>query len=397
MAPTAKSHVTKHTLPPRLAHADGVVYASQGRLYTLDANDGRVVREYEIRCSQLALSVVEGVIYTGVTAKVANGEYAFAYQATSAASGALLWSSPVQGRPYYAPLVIGDTVLVAVVEGTLYALDRATGRVRWRWRPDGWLAAAPVVSDGLVYVSPVVNQPDPAFVYALDVATGRLLWRTGLPETAGQRLAVHGDSLYAVIPNGGGLIALDRRDRAELWRQPLEGQPSSAPVVTNDAVYLVCARSRFNPAAWEDVPDDGGALPDPYAHSAVLVAVRAQDGAPHWERAIGAEGVVTHAGEPVAAGEAIYVGASDGALYAFDATSGAARWRTQTGGDLLSTPTVMGDTVCVGASDGYVYALDTATGQERWRTFTRTGMYTVASVRLLSIAVGEVHDAHDRP
>ncbi|MGH2485912.1 MAG: hypothetical protein ACRDHE_07870 [Ktedonobacterales bacterium] len=40
MDSAAKSLVTKHALPPRLALADGVVYASQRKLYALDATTG---------------------------------------------------------------------------------------------------------------------------------------------------------------------------------------------------------------------------------------------------------------------------------------------------------------------------------------------------------------------
>jgi outer membrane protein assembly factor BamB len=115
MDSAAKPQVTKHTLPPRLAYADGVVYASQGRLYALDASDGRIVRDYDLH-SSLDFSVVAGVIYADATAKDANGEYTFSYQATNAACGALRWRAFTSTDRYVAmsvrvgPLRLGGTV-----------------------------------------------------------------------------------------------------------------------------------------------------------------------------------------------------------------------------------------------------------------------------------------------
>lgn len=391
---SSQPHVTRHTLPPRLAYAAGVVYASQGKLYALDATDGHGIRDYDLH-SYLALTVVDDVIYTGTTTKDASGEYAYSYQATSAATGAPIWNAPVHGRPYYAPLVSDTGVLVAVVEATLYSLDRRTGIWRWRYPTEGFLGAAPVVADGMVYLSPVVNKPGTAYAHALDAATGQPRWRMGLPATTSHRLAVYGDTVYATMPNDGGLLALDRRGGARQWWQPLVSQPASTPVALDDAIYVVCSHSRFDPGIWEAAPDDGP-LPNPYVLSAVLVAMRADDGSLLWERPIGAGRGVAHAGEPVAgANGTIFVGADDGALYAYDATTGAPRWRYQTEGDKVSGPLPVGDNVYIGASDGYVYALDTAAGALRWRAFTSTAIYSVTSLRERSITVGGVHDAHD--
>jgi serine/threonine-protein kinase len=249
---------------------------------------------------------------------------------------------------------------------------------------------------GMLYVSPVVNDPNQAFVYALDASSGWQRWYRGLPESSSERLAVHSDALYVVMPNGGGLLALDRRLGVPAWRQPLEALPVSAPVALDDTVYLVASRTRLNPRVLEDFPDDATALPDPYPRSVVVVAMRAEDGTKRWEQSIGVEGAVTHAGEPVIGGaETIYVGANDGALYAFDATTGAPRWRYQTGGDQVSTPLIAGESAYVGASDGYVYALDAATGVLRWRAFTSTDVYGAASMRVGSLHIGGVKRKND--
>src|SRR5689334_17878975 len=42
------------------------------------------------------------------------------------------WTAELDGAVYGQPLVIGDTVLAATEGDTVYALDRATGKVRWQ-------------------------------------------------------------------------------------------------------------------------------------------------------------------------------------------------------------------------------------------------------------------------
>lgn len=76
-------------------------------------------------------------------------------------------------------------------------------------------------------------------------------------------------------------------------------------------------------------------------------------------------------GTPAVANETVYVGAYDGALYAFDLTTGERKWRTQLGDAIGSSP-VYYNGVCYIAvefhePDGSVAAVDAATGEVRWR------------------------------
>lgn len=376
------TQVARTILPPWLTYADGVIYASQGRLFAIEAASGRTLREYDM-CSHQAVMVSEGTIYAGVTTKNSDGDYVFAYQAVGVETGYCRWVLPVYGRPYFAPLVTDTTVVVTVVEGALYCVDRDTGAARWQQRIRGFHTAAPIIADGMVYFSPVNNGSEQAFIYALNASSGTLSWRAGLPATTSSALVVHGDNLYVAMPNGGGLLAVERAAGKRIWWQPPVAAPTSPLVATRSAVFCVCERTRFDPNAWADVADDS-ALSDPYVRTVELVGMRSADGVLLWEQSIGIEGQAPAVGEPVATDDTVFVGASDGALYAFDTTTGAPRWRYQTDGDYISTPIVTDGAVCVGASDGNIYALDPSTGALRWRTFTSTDVYSVAGVRVRS-------------
>jgi len=53
----------------------------------------------------------------------------------------------------------------------------------------------------------------------------------------------------------------------------------------------------------------------------------------------------------------LYIGSTDGAIYSLDAKTGALRWRFQTDGPVISSPTIEEGLVYVGSADRYLYAL----------------------------------------
>ena len=62
-------------------------------------------------------------------------------------------------------------VLIGSYDRTFYALDAATGEVRWRFRANGPISGSPTVLTGLVYFSTLRQR-----TYALDARSGKLVW-----------------------------------------------------------------------------------------------------------------------------------------------------------------------------------------------------------------------------
>lgn len=74
---------------------------------------------------------------------------------------------------------------------------------------------------------------------------------------------------------------------------------------------------------------------------------------------------------PTVQGDLVYVGSTDGRLYAVDRATGAERWRFQTQGPVNSSPAVVNGLVIVSSVDGNIYAVEATTGVQRWRFTTR--------------------------
>ncbi|MBN2506073.1 MAG: PQQ-binding-like beta-propeller repeat protein [Verrucomicrobia bacterium] len=70
---------------------------------------------------------------------------------------------------------------------------------------------------------------------------------------------------------------------------------------------------------------------------------------------------------PVATGNLVLAGGTDGLVRAFDTHTGKPAWTACTGGALTYPPACWRDIALAGSGDGCVYAFDLATGRTRWR------------------------------
>ena len=374
------------------AWADGVVYvgSDDGNLYAVDAASGR----------QRWMHRTGGPV-SGSPAVAGDRVYVMSYDgrlhALDAATGALQWKFATQGERRFearglhgmqprtqtfsdpfdvylsSPVVAGGAVIFGSGDGHVYAVDAASGQLRWRFATGDVVHASPAVADGRVFVGSWDGK-----LYALDAATGRELWhaQTGLdPLMANQQgfqssPAVAGDTVY-VGCRDANLYAFDARSGQEKWRFPT----GMSWVITSPAVQA-------------------GRVYFATSDSSLVHAVDAATGAPVWQQQASAYMFAS----PSLAGGVLLQGELNGSLQARDTGSGALLWEFQTEaarlnngwgltserrfnspmlyasgwhdamaigaakqsalGSFFSTPLVVGRTIYVGSADGRLYALE---------------------------------------
>ena len=70
---------------------------------------------------------------------------------------------------------------------------------------------------------------------------------------------------------------------------------------------------------------------------------------------------------PAVVAGVVYIGSTDGHLYAIDANSGTQKWKFPTKGRIVSSPAIDSGTVYFESYDGKFYAVDVATGKSKWQ------------------------------
>ncbi|MER6213092.1 outer membrane protein assembly factor BamB family protein [Streptomyces sp. NPDC001272] len=221
---------------------DGTVYVWQdARLRALDARSGLEAWSYPVgdaaSCGNVPVRVTpapDGNVYVAAGTRVLS---------VDRASGRVRWHFEAPAvflaPPAFAPgpAVTGGGVYLADYLGTVYALDAATGKDRWRIATEPRPAADPVlVAGGNVHLGAG------SALYTLDAVTGTPKWRfaaggeiTGPPVVADGR--VHFGSadhcLYTLDAAGGQLR----------WKLATGGEITGAPVAEAGVVYA-CSKDR---------------------------------------------------------------------------------------------------------------------------------------------------------
>jgi outer membrane protein assembly factor BamB len=307
-------------------------------------------------------AVVDGTVYVG---SEDNSIYAL-----GADTGDQQWSVETDERVTSSPAVVDGTVYIRNWEGNTYALDAADGTRRWVTEGDGGRRGflIPVVEDRTVYTL------TPDGLAALDTADGSKLWTADVPPPQSLSLALADGTLYYGTTDG--LIALDGADGRELWHAQGYTTSFPSPTVVDGVVYsgdretgLYALAADTGDEQWTfetdetvwsspavtdaTVDSDGSSGRTVYGASGNTVYALDADGDEQWRSPTAA----TVQASPVVVDETLYVGDTDGIVYALDATNGRERWRFETESDVLSSAAVVDDTVYVGSTDGTVYAL----------------------------------------
>jgi outer membrane protein assembly factor BamB len=280
----------------------------------------------------------------------------------------LLWHFPMADCA--SPVALDRTVYAGSGDGHVYAIDMASGDERWRFETGGAVCSSPAIAGGTLYVGSADG-----FLYALNVVSGEQRWRVPLPDgyMSGDAAVVDG---VVYVGTGDGLFAVSATTGEELWRSA-EHQVFSAPAVLDGVVYAgigtsLCALDAVDGRRrWcvDEVGDVYGvAVADGVVYMTsvdpdLVLAVEAATGRVMWHFSM-KRGFET---SPAIGDSTLYVGDSNGYVYALDRANGTELWRFKTGMEVSSSPALAGDLVYFGSDDGYLYALSAATGEEAWR------------------------------
>ena len=335
------------------------------------------------------VAVRDGVAYIGTVGGV--------FQAVRLRDHTLAWTFSA-GRPVFGgALVTDDAVYFACDNGYLFKLDRATGKESWRYdlgdarvsRVLGHSAVfdfdhagpCPVIEGGVVYIG-----SGDGSLHAVDSASGSRLWRADSGGGAKVRTDAAVDAERVFVGTlEGKLLAFSRKDGSPVWNKDVAGPVTSNPrliegmlIVGSRGSVLRAMRPENGESIWkksywgswvESTPtaiDDGLVIGSSDLRR--ITRHDLTDGKVRWRTDV--FGLAW--GQPAVHGGRVYVATSgiepyvvrhEGAVLALDGATGAIEWRwpaprcdhaMHTG--FAAGPVIDGETLLVAGLDGSLYA-----------------------------------------
>ena len=333
------------------AVANGTVYflSYDGNFYAVNAGDGKLRWKFQtggerrfaakhLHGSQPAAETMPDpfdvylsspVVWQGAVYFGCGDGNVYSLDATQ---GTLNWKFKTGDVVHASPVISAGVLYIGSWDSYFYAIDAATGKEKWRFKtgedPDVHnqvgIQSSAVVADGLVYFGCRDSN-----LYALDAATGQKRWaynNKGSWVIASP--LVQKDKIYFATSDSGMFRALDAKTGAELFSLKFSGWPTFAsPIIAGEMLYsgsqsgtLFAIDLKEQKTAWEFQTDGAKQNAATYTNA---------DGTPNYAAAYasdfyddmvaGMRKIMTVGSiyaSPVVANGVLYVGSTDGALYA---------------------------------------------------------------------------------
>jgi outer membrane protein assembly factor BamB len=224
--------------------------------------------------------------------------------------------------------------------------------VAWRFKTKNPVFSSPIISDNAVYFGGLDST-----VYAVELATGILRWKLKTNGEIRSTLTVEGEKIYLVGGNGV-LSCIHKNTGKPIWRK----------VFDNTALYIAERKYDF-----ADYFTSGALLHRNIlffgSGSGKLFAFHADTGDLLWSYQTSD---MVHS-TPVALGDKVYFGSFDGHVYALNLQSGTLVWKFRSigqqyfpKGEMAGFPVIANNSILIGSRDFNLYALDANEGRGNW-------------------------------
>jgi outer membrane protein assembly factor BamB len=318
--------------------------------------------------------------------KVFPGSFESHQMALDAKTGTVIWNTNTKAAMIFSGTYYdGKFFRGGAHDNTFYAFDAKTGKIVWTYSPkteDGYFCTGVAAAYGMVYG---LNRD--GNLYAFDANTGTLIWNytgpgplmfPGNPTIAdGKVYATTGQAQnYGGINSTSEFACLDAYTGQVIWKLPIEAFAPRESVaiaygnlfmIPGDVTKAVDTISGAEYSTVNQVLALGTTAWPMFRHDATHTAA-GQSGPTNltlrWSFNTG--GAVVSS--PSIANGIAYFGSQDKNIYAVNARDGSFIWKFTTLERIESSPAVIDGRVYSGTDDGNIYCLNAYNGSLIWKT-----------------------------
>ena len=261
-----------------------------------------------------------------------------------------LWVNDAHTLLEFPPVISGGRIFQLGDDAVLRVFNKHTGHVIWARDLGSLSASSPAVVDGVVYACVLSRSAgeEGGRVFALKSGNGNTIWSRNLPSRCESSPMVDSGKLFFGSQNGT-VYALNADNGSVVWTYHAEGAVKASPTLSGGILYFG-------------------------DYSGHVQAVAERTGRRIWRS--GSEGALLGSGTfystPAVFYGRVFLGNTDGRVYAYDAANGNLDWAVQTGAYVYASPAVtnapgLGPTIYLGSYDGTFYAIDARSGHIAWK------------------------------
>ncbi|HAU29457.1 MAG TPA: pyrrolo-quinoline quinone [Rhodospirillaceae bacterium] len=240
------SKIRRLSAEPIIANGSVFTLDASGKISSLDASSGHLNWQVRITPPEEAQETLGGGLAFDDGRLFATAGYR-GLMALDPANGGLIWKFMAPAPLRAAPVASNGRVFIISLANELFCLSTTDGQVLWKHA--GISETATLLGGSTPAIGPdlVLAAYSSGEIYALRVENGRVLWSDNLAsgkQTGGagmmadiRGLPVLDRGLAIAVSNAGRIIAFDDRSGARIWQREIGGMQT--PVAAGDHVFFL--------------------------------------------------------------------------------------------------------------------------------------------------------------
>lgn len=158
-------------------------------------------------------------------------------------NGEIIWKtyfSLAENGVHGTALLSEEYLWIGAYNGTLYCLEKESGKIIWSIDLGGAIGASPSFFKDKIIISVELLNPSMGYIAAVSIYDGRLIWKTSLTNAhIHSSVTINPEKAYGVVgANNGLLFKIDLFSGKILWAKDTKGAIKSTPLIYDKNIYV---------------------------------------------------------------------------------------------------------------------------------------------------------------